>query len=120
MKGNYLSRWSFFMCRRCGQCCEKLGLPWPAGRLEVMAEFLNMDPDDLIRRYYGEIVERDGKKFVKKYQENRRIPCPFLQSNKSCEIYSVRPIPYRAYPLDTDFGRCGIDCPAARDLFESK
>lgn len=120
MKENYSSRWSSFKCRRCGQCCENLGLPWPAGRLEEMAKFLNMDPDDLIRRYYGEIVEKDGKKFVEKYQENRRTPCPFLQSNKNCAIYLVRPNPCRAYPLDTDFGRCGIDCPAAHDLFESK
>lgn len=111
------SLWTSFKCQKCGQCCEKLGLPLPSSRnLKEMAKFLMIDPDDIVERYYGKLFEKDGKKFIEKYQEDRRTPCPFLGNDQNCKIYSVRPDPCRAYPLDTDFGRCGIDCPGMRKI----
>lgn len=93
------SLWASFKCQRCGQCCEKLGLSWPTGKnLEEMAKFLKIHPDTLITRYYGKIIEKNGKKFIRRYQKDRRTPCPFLRNDKSCEIYPVRPNPCRAYP----------------------
>ena len=62
-----------------------------------MAKFLKMDKDDIIERYYGKIVENNGKKFIEKYQEDRRTPCPFLGRDKNCKIYNVRPDSCRAY-----------------------
>lgn len=112
------SRWASFKCQRCGQCCEGLGLPWPSGRnLKEMAKFLKIQPNGLIVQYYGKIVEEDGKEFVEKYEEDRRTPCPFLGDDKNCRIYPVRPDPCRLYPIDTDFGRCGIDCPGMENIF---
>lgn len=113
--------WASFKCQQCGQCCEKLGLPWPSGRnLEEMAKFLKIDPDDIIEQYYGKIVEDNGNKFIEKYREDRRTPCPFLGSDKNCKIYPVRPDPCRTYPLDTDFGRCGIDCPGMKSILDDE
>jgi Fe-S-cluster containining protein len=82
-----------------------------------MAKFLKIQPNDLIVQYYGKIVEEDGKEFVEKYEEDRRTPCPFLGDDKNCKIYPVRPDPCRLYPIDTDFGRCGIDCPGMENIF---
>lgn len=111
------SLWASFKCQRCGQCCERLGLPWPSSRnLEEMTKFLKMHPKDLIVQYYGRTIEEDGKEFVEKYKEDRRTPCPFLGSDKNCKIYPVRPDPCRAYPIDTDFGRCEIDCPGMKNI----
>ena len=111
------SLWASFKCQCCGQCCEKLGLPWPSGRnLEEMAKFLKVQPNNLIVQYYGKIVEENGKEFVEKYEEDRRIPCPFLGNDKNCKIYPVRPDPCRLYPIDTDFGRYGIDCPGMENI----
>jgi hypothetical protein len=81
-----------------------------------MAKFLKMDADDIIERYYGNLVKHNGKKFIEKYQKDRRTPCPFLGNDKNCTIYPVRPDACRAYPLDTDLGRCGIDCPGMRKI----
>lgn len=30
--------------------------------------------------------------------------CPFLQTDKTCEIYAYRPIGCQAFPIKTDFG----------------
>lgn len=114
------SLWASFKCQQCGQCCEKLGLPWPSSKnLKEMAKFLKMDADDIIERYYGNLVKHNGKKFIEKYQKDRRTPCPFLGNDKNCKIYTVRPDPCRAYPLDTDFGRCEIDCPGMRKILNN-
>jgi len=104
-------RWSLFKCQRCGQCCEKLGLPWYSDNIEKMAEFLKVIPEDLVTRYYGDIVIENGERCVK-FDETRRTPCPFLQEDKTCQVYPVRPKGCKAYPIETDFGRNGVDCPA--------
>lgn len=83
-----------------------------------MAKFLNTQIDDIIERYYGKIIEKDGERFIEKYKGDRRTPCPFLGGDKTCKIYSVRPDPCKAYPLQTDFGRCGIDCPGMKRILE--
>ena len=114
------SLWESFKCQQCGQCCVKLGLPWPSDKnLKEMAKFLEMDSDDIIERYYGNFVKHNGKRFIDKYQKDRRTPCPFLGNDKNCTIYPVRPDECRAYPLDTDFGRCGIDCPGMRKILNN-
>ncbi|MBS3907658.1 MAG: YkgJ family cysteine cluster protein [Syntrophaceae bacterium] len=106
-------RWSLFKCQRCGRCCEKLGLPWDGNIIEKMANFLKMNPEDVIIRDYGDIIMDNGEKAVK-LDRNRTTPCPFLGKDKSCQIYPVRPSSCEAYPIETDFGRCGVDCPAMK------
>jgi Fe-S-cluster containining protein len=114
-------RWDLFQCQRCGQCCEKLGLPGLSNEEpEAIAEFLNVTAEELIEKYYGKIIEENGEKYVESYQEDRRTPCPFLASDKSCKIYPVRPEPCRAYPLETDFGRCDVDCPGAKNIYKDE
>ena len=50
-------------------------------------------------------------------QNNKRTPCLFLELKDEkafCSIYSVRPEGCRLYPIDTDFGAGGVDCPAKK------
>jgi len=83
-----------------------------------MAEFLKMDSEDFLTRYYEDIVYwKNGKIFIRPNQ-TRRKPCPFLREGNNCQIYSVRPNGCKAYPIETDFGRCGVGCPAMKIIDE--
>ena len=106
-------RWLLFKCQMCGQCCEKLELPWHADNIGRMAEFLKMDEEELVTRYYGDIYWENGERYIR-WDESRRKPCAFLGEDKKCKIYPVRPEGCRAYPIDTNLGRNGVDCPAMR------
>ena len=49
--------------------------------------------------------------------EPEAYPCPFLRDGgdkKKCGVYPVRPNGCRVYPFETDFGRQGVDCLAAK------
>ena len=90
-----------------------------------MAESLEMDSEDFVTRYYEDIICRKDGKILIRPDETRRKPCPFLGEDKSCKIYLVRPNGCKAYPIETDFGRCGVNCPAMKivdeiDLEEEK
>ena len=88
-----------------------IGAPWPGHRLDEIAKFLKLTPNELVTRYIGKIIEKDGEKSVERYKIGKNNSCPFLSSQKLCLIYDVRPDACRLYPVDTDFGRCDIDCP---------
>ena|SRR4030042_2528276 len=111
--------WSFFKCQRCGQCCEKMGLPWNGHNIEKMAEFLEMSSEDLMTRYYGDITIEDGE-ISTNLDFGLTTPCQFLGKDKTCQIYPVRPNECKAYPIETDFGRCGVDCPAIKVIDEKE
>jgi Fe-S-cluster containining protein len=96
-----------------------LGLPWNGNNIEKMAEFLEMSPEDLVTRYYGDITMEDGEEFIN-LDFGLTTPCPFLRKDKTCQIYPVRPNECKAYPIETDFGRCGVDCPAMKVIEEKE
>ena len=110
--------WPYFKCQRCGRCCENSGLPWDPDNIEKMAEFLKMDSENLVNRYYGDIYWENGERFIR-WDETRRKPCPFLGEDKSCKIYPIRPMGCKAYLIDTHLGRGGVDCPAMKIVDEA-
>ena len=112
------NRWSLFKCQRCGQCCEKSGLPWDPNNIQKMSEFLKMDSEDFVTRYYEDIIYRKNGKIFIRPDQTRRKPCPFLGEDKNCQIYPVRPNGCKAYPIDTHLGRCGVDCPGMKIVDE--
>ena len=104
--------WGYFHCQQCGACCLKLGLPYDPLAIHEMASFLKLSVREVIEKFYGEFTS-DGKYWES--NDNKRTPCPFLKasgSKKYCSIYAVRPIGCQLYPIETDGGRDGIDCPA--------
>ena len=110
-------RWEHFKCQRCGKCCIKIGLPYDPESIFKIAEFLELEVGQVIEKYYGKIVE-DGKTWES--EDDKMSPCQFLRPDgdlKSCAIYSVRPSGCRLYPFDTDFGRQGVECIAAKIVY---
>ncbi len=104
--------WKYFQCQRCGACCTQIGLPYDEESAFKIADFLKMPVDEVIKNYYGNMTS-DGLEWES--CDSKRTPCPFLKYSDekfSCEIYSVRPLGCRLYPIDTDGGRQGIYCPA--------
>ena len=111
------NNWKYFKCQQCGKCCEEIGLAYDPYSLKEIANYLKISINELIETYYGKFTT-DGKYFEP--DDNKRTPCPFLKSEESmkfCAIYPVRPEGCRLYPLETDFGRDGVDCPAANIVF---
>jgi len=78
-----------------------------------------MDSEDFVIRYYEDIIYRKNGKIFIRPDQTRRKPCPFLGEDKNCQIYPVRPNGCKAYPIDTDFGRCGVDCPGMKIVDEA-
>lgn len=116
-------RWEFFKCQRCGRCCIEIGLPYDAKSAIAIATFLNISLTELIKIYYGKVVQEEQ---CWRSEDRKRTPCPFLEKDGkrySCKIYSIRPYGCKSYPFATDFGCQEIDCPAARianDEFDKK
>jgi Fe-S-cluster containining protein len=110
-------RWIYFECQKCGKCCIEIGLPYDPYRINEIARFLSLSIEEALDKYYGAIQE-DG---TRASEDHKRTPCPFItkdNSNNICSIYDVRPEGCRLYPLDTDGGRQGVECPAAKIVFE--
>jgi Fe-S-cluster containining protein len=103
--------WEFFECQRCGKCCDQLGLPWDISKNPEIAEHLNIGLEEFFQKYYGNIIEKDGKKYYE-FRDELRKPCQFLGKDKVCLIYQVRPRQCEDYPIETNHGDSGINCPA--------
>lgn len=97
---------------------EVLGLPWGPWKVREIAEHLNISLGELIKEYFGVIIEENGEKIIDLRDELRK-PCPFLKGDKSCLIYPVRPGPCEDYPIDTDFGDSDIGCPAYKKAIKA-
>ena len=69
--------WEHFRCKKCGKCCIGISLPWPGYRLNEIAEFLKITSDELVTRYIGRIIEKDGKKSIERYETGKNSSCPF-------------------------------------------
>lgn len=104
--------WNYFQCQQCGTCCEEIGLPYDPKSVFQIAAFLKMSMEQVIETYYGHLLP-DGLHWES--TDSKRTPCPFLKHAERkcfCEIYPVRPEGCRLYPIDTDGGRSGVECPA--------
>ena len=83
-----------FKCQRCGECCRQSGGEKDKGivvgeeDITAIAGFKKIRPRKIHRHY---IKEQSGKMFLPK-------PCPFYK-DKSCQVYPVRPLICRSYPL---------------------
>jgi Fe-S-cluster containining protein len=103
-----------FVCRRCGKCCREVSISSAYFVDPEVQLFLNMGAREVIEKYVGEVTHQNDKEVT--WMSMRPIkPCPFFDGDR-CVIYPVRSGPCRSYPLLTDFGVCGVDCPGKRDL----
>jgi len=72
-----------FQCRKCGKCCGNFGSPYDGFHIYELAEFLDIDIDTLIDRYYGTAsVKEDGEK-VWASDDNKRRPLSLLSRRQN-------------------------------------
>lgn len=81
---------SKFDCLTCANCCKTLGPRLFEKDIDRISKFLKITPQIFIEKYLK--IDEDND-FV--FQS---MPCPFLESNNLCSIYSVRPKACKDYP----------------------
>lgn len=87
-----------FNCKRCGDCCKKIGIPWSELDPASAADYLDISLSEFMEAY-GFV--RNGYSGEVEPTEYNAAPCPFLSYNKAhavCRIYPVRPWICKGYP----------------------
>ncbi|MBS1682824.1 MAG: YkgJ family cysteine cluster protein [Bacteroidetes bacterium] len=77
-------------CLTCANCCKTTSPIFYQTDIERIAKFLKIKPGDFVTEYLR--VDED-KDYVLKTS-----PCPFLDSENYCTVYSARPKACREYP----------------------
>jgi len=89
-----------FECHKCGRCCSgpTEGYIWVTKpEIQLIANHLNMPPEDFKRKYLSRVGFRKSIKEVPRTHD-----CVFLQQTsegKRCTIYPVRPAQCRSWPF---------------------
>ena len=106
-------------CLSCANCCKTTSPIFYQSDIERAARALRMKPGDFVVRYLR--IDED-KDYVL-----RSSPCPFLDTDNHCRIYSDRPKACREYPhthrrkmiqvLDLTY-RNTMVCPAVLEIVE--
>ena len=77
-------------CLQCANCCKTTSPIFYENDIERIAKSLRMKPGDFVEKYLRVDEDRD---YVL-----RSSPCPFLDGENYCTIYSNRPKACREYP----------------------
>ena len=108
-----------FVCKRCGKCCREVGVYYEFINWKRAAKYRCIPIYRLANQFVEHIKKHqvDNKlanqfgEHIKKYRVDNR-PCFFYNDKRNkCSIYRIRPSECRSYPLYTDAGSMGIDCP---------
>jgi len=87
-----------FECQNCGNCCSgSTGAVWvDDNEIAALANFLNEKVDDFLKKYTR---KKNGKITLIEIQKKENdYWCVFLDKNKHCKVYQVRPMQCRTYP----------------------
>jgi hypothetical protein len=77
-------------CLECAFCCTHVGSLWTGQDIKRVAKYLKMK-EAAFEAAYLRVDEDEDHVF-------QNMPCPFLQEDKRCAIYEVRPKACREYP----------------------
>jgi len=96
-----------FVCRRCGRCCRQWS-PQICGELiPVVSGHLGLSEEEVRKRHEVHYKSKWGP---------APLDCLFLSEDSRCTISRLRPRGCRLYPLKTDAGACGVDCPGHEEF----
>ncbi len=73
-------------CRKCRNCCKKLGISMSEDELKQICKYYNWDIDEV------------KNKLEESYGEYVASPCPFLEEDNSCRIDKCLPKSCKEYP----------------------
>lgn len=106
-------------CLSCANCCKTTSPGMHDRDVDRLAKFLKMKAADVIQQYMH--LDSDGEYVF------HSAPCPFLDEDNHCTVYSARPLACREYPhtnrkrfyqvLDLSLKNTAI-CPAVVKIFE--
>lgn len=74
-------------CRKCRNCCKKIGISMSEDELNSICQHYNLDSNRL-----------KNKVLKEKYGEYVANPCPFLNKDNSCQIEECLPKSCQDYP----------------------
>jgi uncharacterized protein len=77
-------------CLQCANCCKTTSPIFYPNDIERLARCLRIKPGEFIEKYLR--VDEDNDYVLK------TSPCPFLDSDNYCAVYSERPKACREYP----------------------
>lgn len=77
-------------CLKCGNCCRVLGPRFRDSDVKTVAKEIGTTPKNLVADYLKE--DPNGG------YDLRIPPCPFLNQDNSCSVYSKRPLSCEQYP----------------------
>lgn len=77
-------------CLSCANCCKTTGPLFIDKDIQRIATHLRLKPSEFVEQYLR--VDEDQDYVLKS------VPCPFLDNENYCSIYSVRPRACREFP----------------------
>lgn len=80
----------FFDCLSCANCCRNISPAISHNDVEQLAKKLKTKPSDLVVRHLR--MDEDGDYVF------RSAPCPFIDAENYCSVYSHRPKACSEYP----------------------
>jgi Fe-S-cluster containining protein len=106
-------------CLTCANCCKTTSPVFTSKDIERISRYLRLRPGQFITQYLH--IDEDGDYVL------NIAPCPFLEQDNYCRIYSYRPAACQEYPhtnrkkfnqlLDLTLRNTYI-CPAAYQIIE--
>ena len=79
-------------CQGCAECCYDVAPALDADKLKEIAEFTDMKPEDFAEIIYEKKDDTFNiEVYQLKHKGDERRTCVFLDDNRTCSIYPVRP-----------------------------
>ena len=77
-------------CLKCANCCKTTGPLLKNKDIDILADELKLRQAEFADKYLR--IDEDGDWVFK------NLPCPFLENDNHCNVYSSRPAACRDYP----------------------
>lgn len=92
-------------CKRCGFCCMSCNCMLSKQDIDLLCRYLECSFEELYEKY----MDKNARiPYLK-------LPCPFLNKDKECDVYPVRPKPCREFPFN-EFTTIVDPCPLGKDI----
>jgi len=85
----------FYGCQHCSMCCRAYTPIIQRGEIERISTCLKIKPKKFKRKYCIKLNLP-----LNKYE--LKAPCPFIDDNKICTVYPLRPATCRYFPFELD------------------
>jgi Fe-S-cluster containining protein len=92
-------------CKRCGFCCTSCNCMLSKQDIDLLCRYLECSFEELYEKY----MDKNARiPYLK-------LPCPFLNKDKECDVYPARPKTCREFPFN-EFTVIVDPCPLGKDI----